>query len=53
MKTTYNGKEYELLSFDDAVAEFEKQEAKGVHNAIMIVENGYIVIDAVFRKRKQ
>lgn len=48
MKTTYGDKEYEVLSLDDAVAEFDEQKAKGVHKAIISVYRGYIVVDAVF-----
>jgi len=50
MKTTYNGKQYELLDLDNALAEFDKQKAKGIHKAIISVEGGCIVVDAVFRK---
>lgn len=51
-KTTYNGKQYELLNIDDAIDEFSRQKAKGVYKAIISVEGGYIVKDAVFSKEK-
>ncbi len=50
MKATHEGKQYEVMSIDDAVDEYDKQEAKGVHKAIMSVDEGYIVIDAIFSK---
>lgn len=53
MKTTYQGKQYELLDLDDAVEEFNRQKAKGIYKAIISVEGGYIVKDAVFRKEDE
>ena len=50
MKATHEGKQYEVMSIDDAVDEYDKQEAKGHHKAIFTVEGGYIVIDAIFSK---
>lgn len=45
MKTTYMGLQYELLSLEDAVEEFDRYEAKGVHKVIMDVSKGYIILD--------
>lgn len=50
MKTKYQGKEYELLDLDDAVAELERQNAKGVRKAVVSVNDGYVVVDAIFLK---
>ncbi len=53
MKTTYNGKQYELLDLDDAVEEFNRQKAKGFYKAIISVEGGYILVDAVFSRESE
>ncbi len=53
MKTTYMGKQYELLDIDDAVDEFDRQEAKGSHKAIMEVPGGYVVVDTIPSEKEQ
>lgn len=45
MKATHEGKQYEVMKIDDALDEFNKHKAMGVHKAIMEVDGGYIVVD--------
>jgi len=50
--TTYKGKSYKLMSFDDAMAEYDKQKAQGKKPAIVSVQDGYIITEAMFTKEK-
>lgn len=49
--TTHKGKQHKLMSFDDAMAEYDTQKAHGKKPAIISVQDGYIVTEAMFTKK--
>lgn len=48
--TTYGGKQYRLMRFSDAVAEYDAQKEKGKKPVIISTRDGYIVSEAIFDK---
>ena len=46
----YRDKRLKLLSFDDALVEYDAQKAQGKKPAVVSVQDGYIVTEAVFHK---
>lgn len=47
---TYRGKQLKVMMIDDAVAEYFEQKRQGKFPAIVSVEDGYIVTEAMFKK---
>lgn len=51
-KVEYRGKEYDMLSFDEALVEFDKQKEAGKKPAIVAWGQGYIIVKAILNGEK-
>lgn len=50
--TTYKGERHILMTYNDALAEYNTRKARGKKPVIVSVHNGYIVAEAVFSEEE-
>jgi len=49
----YKGKQYRLRLLNDALAEYRKRDAAGEAPAVISIDDGYIVVEAIFKKEEK
>lgn len=50
--TWYRGKQYKILSYEEAIDEYDRRKALDEKPSIISRQNGYIVADAIFSEEE-